>query len=230
MGQLHRMTQFKDKSDKAKSVNAGLFTYPSLMAADILLYRADLVPVGEDQKQHIELCRDLVGIFDHRYGKDILKMPEPFIPKVGARIMSLQEPDKKMSKSDENPKNFVSVIEDDKSIEKKIKAATTDLETEVKFNLEKKPGISNLLTIYSVLSGKTIPELETQYQGKMYGHLKVDLAEVVIQKLRPVREKYQDLMKNKDHLNALMKAGREKAQARAQKTLHAVYEATGLVR
>ncbi|MBY0369487.1 tryptophan--tRNA ligase [bacterium] len=230
MGQLNRMTQFKDKSDKTKNINVGLFTYPSLMAADILLYQADMVPVGEDQKQHIELCRDLVGFFENRYGKGILRMPEPFIPKVGARIMSLQEPDKKMSKSDDNTKNTVFVIEDEKSIEKKIKAATTDLDTAIKYDPEKKAGVSNLLTIYSVLSGKTFAELEAQYQGKMYGHLKVDLAELLIQKLKPVREKYQDLMKHKDHLDQLMKSGRERAQARAQSTLDAVYKATGLVR
>lgn len=230
MGYLNRMTQFKEKAEKhTKNINAGLFTYPVLMAADILLYQADLVPVGEDQKQHLELCRDLVGYFENRYGKGIFKMPAPMIGKSGARIMSLQDPLKKMSKSDENEKNFVSIIDDAKKIEKKIKGAATDSGSEIKYDVENKPGVANLLTIYSVLSGKTIEQLEKDYEGKMYGHLKVDLAEVVIQRLKPVREKYDDLMKNRDYLNQLLKAGAEKAQARAETTVKKVYEAVGLI-
>lgn len=229
MGNLNRMTQFKEKSEKTKNINAGLFTYPVLMAADILLYQADLVPVGEDQKQHLELCRDLVVYFENRYGLGILKMPDPHIGKLGARIMSLQDPTKKMSKSDENEKNFISLIDDPKKLEKKIKSATTDSGTEIKFDPENKAGLANLMTMYSVLSGKTMAELETQYEGKMYGHLKVDLADMVIQTLKPIREKHDDLMKNKDYLNQLMKAGKERAQLRAQQTLDAVYKATGLV-
>ncbi len=230
MGNLNRMTQFKEKSDKTKNINAGLFTYPVLMAADILLYQADLVPVGEDQKQHLELCRDLVVYFENRYGKDILKMPDPHIGKVGARVMSLQDPTKKMSKSDENEKNFISLIEDPKKIEKKIKSATTDSGTEIKFDPEGKEGLANLMTIYSVLSGKSMADLEKQYEGKMYGHLKVDLAELVVQTLKPIREKHDDLMKNKDYLDQLMKSGKQRAQVRARQTLDAVYQATGLVR
>lgn len=231
MGYLNRMTQFKEKSEKnAKNINAGLFTYPVLMAADILLYQADLVPVGEDQKQHLELCRDIVGFFDRAYKPGVLKMPEPYIPKQGARIMSLQDPLKKMSKSDENEKNFVSVIDDPKKIEKKIKSAATDSDTVIQFDPEKKPGLSNLLTIYSVLSGKTTAQLEADYAGKMYGHLKVDLAGLVVDTLKPVQEKYQDLMKNRDHLENLMKKGADKARVRAQKTLENVYESVGLVR
>lgn len=230
MGYLNRMTQFKEKAEKhEKNINAGLFTYPVLMAADILLYQADLVPVGEDQKQHLELCRDLVGYFENRYGKGIFKMPEPLIGKTGARIMSLQDPTKKMSKSDENEKNFVSIIDDAKKIEKKIKSAATDSGSEIKFDVENKPGVANLLTIYSVLSGKTIEQLEKDYEGKMYGHLKVDLAEVVIQKLKPAREKYEELMKNKDHLDQLLRAGAEKAAVRAEATTKKVYEAVGLI-
>ncbi|MBC7419824.1 MAG: tryptophan--tRNA ligase [Bdellovibrio sp.] len=230
LGFLNRMTQFKEKSEKhEKNVNAGLYTYPVLMAADILLYQADLVPVGEDQRQHLELCRDLVGFFKNRYGDRILKMPEAHIEKLGARIMSLQDPLKKMSKSDENDKNFVSMIDDAKKIEKKIKSAATDSGSEIKFDVENKAGVSNLLTIYSVLSGKTIPQLEADYQGKMYGHLKVDLAEVVIQTFKPVKEKYDDLMKNRDHLDQLLKQGAEKAEARARTTISQVYEAVGLV-
>lgn len=229
MGYLNRMTQFKEKSETAKTINAGLFMYPVLMAADILLYQADLVPVGEDQKQHLELCRDLVGYFENRYGKGIFKMPEPYIGKMGARVMSLQDPTKKMSKSDENDKNFVSIIDDAKKIEKKIKSAATDSGSEIKFDPENKAGVANLLTIFSVLSGKTIEQLEKDYEGKMYGHLKVDLAEVVIQTLKPVREKYDDLMKNRDHLDQLLVSGAERAQERSSKTIKSVYEAVGLL-
>lgn len=231
MGYLNRMTQFKEKAEKhIKNVNSGLYTYPVLMAADILLYQADLVPVGEDQRQHLELTRDIVGFFDNRYGEGVFKMPDAYLGKLGARIMSLQDPDKKMSKSDENDKNYVSIIDDAKKIEKKIKSATTDSGTEIKFDAEKKPGLSNLLTIYSVLSGKSIEQIEKDYAGKMYGHLKVDLAELVVQTLRPVKESYDDLMKNKDHLDQLLKSGAERAQARAQVTLDNVYKTVGLLR
>jgi tryptophanyl-tRNA synthetase len=231
MGYLNRMTQFKEKSEKnIKNINAGLYTYPVLMAADILLYQADMVPVGEDQKQHIELCRDLVGFFENRYGSGIFKMPQPFIGKMGARIMALQDPEKKMSKSDENQKNFISIIDDAKNIEKKIKSATTDSGTEIRFDAENKPGLANLLTIYSVLSQKTMDQLEQDYAGKMYGHLKVDLADLVVETLKPVREKYDELMKNRDHLDALLKEGAERAQIRARGTLDNVYKAVGLVR
>lgn len=230
MGYLNRMTQFKEKSEKhVKNINAGLFTYPVLMAADILLYQADIVPVGEDQKQHLELCRDLVGYFENRYTKGVFKMPSPHIGKTGARIMSLQDPDKKMSKTDENEKNFVSIIDDPKKIEKKIKSATTDSDTLIKFDPENKAGLSNLMTIYSVFSGKTTDQIEQEYAGKMYGHLKVDLAELVVEKLRPVRERYEDLMKNRDHLDDLLKSGAERAQARARMTLDHVYKTVGLV-
>lgn len=231
MGYLNRMTQFKEKSEKhVKNINAGLYTYPVLMAADILLYQADLVPVGEDQRQHLELCRDIVGFFENRYGEGIFKMPDAYVGKLGARVMSLQEPGKKMSKSDENEKNFVSIIDDAKKIEKKIKSAATDSGTEVRFDPENKAGLSNLMTIYSVLSGKSIEQLEADYTGKMYGHLKVDLAELVVSTLAPVKAKYDDLMKNKDHLDALMKSGAERARARSRGTLDQVYKAVGLVR
>lgn len=229
MGYLNRMTQFKEKSAKTNNINAGLFTYPVLMAADILLYQADLVPVGEDQRQHLELCRDIVGFFQNSYGEGTFKMPEAYIGKMGARIMSLQDPDKKMSKSDENEKNFVSIIDDPKKIEKKIKSATTDSGTEIKFDPENKAGLSNLMTIYSVLSGKTTTQLEQDYAGKMYGHLKVDLAELVVETLKPVRAKYDDLMKHKDHLDDLLSNGAERAQERARKTLTQVYDRIGLV-
>jgi tryptophanyl-tRNA synthetase len=230
MGYLNRMTQFKEKAEKnVKNINAGLFTYPVLMAADILLYQADKVPVGEDQRQHLELCRDIVGFFERAYKPGIFKMPEAHIGKLGARIMSLQDPLKKMSKSDENEKNYVSIIDDAKKIEKKIKAAATDSGTEIKFDVENKAGVSNLLTIYSALTGQTIPELEQKYVGKMYGHLKVDLAEVVIETLKPVKIKYDELMLNKDYLNQLMKSGAERARERASQTLKQTYDAIGLV-
>jgi tryptophanyl-tRNA synthetase len=230
MGYLNRMTQFKEKSEKnVKNINAGLYTYPVLMAADILLYQADLVPVGEDQRQHLELCRDIVGFFENRYGEGTFKMPEAYVGKMGARVMSLQEPEKKMSKSDENEKNYVSIIDDPKKIEKKIKSATTDSGTEITFDPENKAGLSNLMTIYSVLSGKTTEQLEKDYAGKMYGHLKVDLADLVVETLKPVREKYDELMKNRDHLDQLMQSGAERAQIRALETLNKVYKNVGLI-
>ncbi len=231
MGFLNRMTQFKEKAEKhVKNVNSGLFTYPVLMAADILLYQADLVPVGEDQRQHLELTRDIVGFFEHRYGTGVFKLPDAYVGKQGARIMSLQEPEKKMSKSDDNEKNFVSIIDDAKKIEKKIKSATTDSGSDITFDLDKKPGLSNLMTIYSVLSEKSIQQLETDYAGKMYGHLKVDLADLVVETLRPVREQYDLLMKNRDYLDELLKKGASRAQVRARTTLDRVYQSVGLVR
>lgn len=230
MGYLNRMTQFKDKSEKhPKNINAGLYTYPVLMAADILLYQADLVPVGEDQRQHLELTRDIVGFWQNRYGEGVFKMPDAYVGKMGARVMALQEPDKKMSKSDENDKNFISIIDDFKKIEKKIKGAATDSGTEIKYDPENKAGLSNLMTIYSVLSGKTTDQIEKDYEGKMYGHLKVDLADLVVSTLKPVREKYDDLMKNKDYLDQLMKEGADRAAARARVTLDNVYKTVGIL-
>jgi len=231
MGYLNRMTQFKEKSEKhVKNINAGLYSYPVLMAADILLYQADLVPVGEDQRQHLELCRDIVGFFENRYGPGVFKLPEAYVGKQGTRVMSLQDPHKKMSKSDENDKNYVLIIDDPKKIEKKIKGATTDSGSEITFDVENKAGLANLMTIYSVLSGKSTKEIEEAYVGKMYGHLKVDLADLVVDTLNPVREKYLDLMKNKDYLDSVMKSGAERAQVRAEKTLAAVYDRVGLIR
>ncbi len=230
MGYLNRMTQFKEKAERhVKNVNAGLFTYPVLMAADILLYQVDMVPVGEDQRQHMELARDIVGFWENRYGPGIFKLPEAYVGKVGARIMSLQDPSKKMSKSDDNEKNFIAIIDDPKVVEKKIKSATTDSDTVVKYDLENKAGLANLMNIYSVMTGKSFEEIEKLYEGKMYGHLKVDLAEIVVSTLTPVREKYLDLMKNQDYLDKLMNEGAMKAEARSEATLKKVYEATGLV-
>jgi tryptophanyl-tRNA synthetase len=230
MGNLNRMTQFKEKSEKhTKNINAGLYTYPVLMAADILLYQTDIVPVGEDQRQHLELARDIVIFFHNRYG-ETFKMPEAYIGKVGAKIMSLQDPLKKMSKSDEDPKAFVSIIDAPKTIEKKIKSAMTDSGEVVSFNPEEKAGISNLMTIYSVFSGKSYQEIESDFAGKMYGHLKVALADLVVEKLKPVQGKYQDLMKNQDYLFQVMKKNAERARERANKTLLDVYHKVGLVK
>jgi tryptophanyl-tRNA synthetase len=230
LGYLNRMTQFKDKAEKhEKNVNAGLYTYPILMAADILLYQADLVPVGEDQRQHLELCRDIVGFFEHRYGEGAFKMPQAYIGKMGAKIMALQDPTKKMSKSDENEKNFVSIIDEPKKIEKKMKSAATDSGTEIKYDPENKLGLSNLMVIYSVLGNKTLEEIEKDYEGKMYGHLKVDLAELTVQTLTPIREKYLDLMKNRDYLDQTLKNGAMRAAARAQRTMNEVYQRVGLI-
>jgi tryptophanyl-tRNA synthetase len=229
MGALNRMTQFKDKSAKGeKNLNAGLFTYPALMAADILLYDTNLVPIGEDQKQHLELTRDLAQHFNNQYGPTFV-MPEPFIPKQGARIMSLLDPNKKMSKSDENPNQYINLLDDPKLITKKVKSATTDSGTEIKFDEENKPGVSNLLTIHSVLSGKSIPELEAHFAGKMYGHLKLETAEVVCATLAPVQARYNDFMKNKDYLHSIMKKHAARASEKAAAKLADVYGKVGFI-
>lgn len=215
IGELERMTQFKDKSAGKEGVSAALLTYPPLMATDILLYSTDLVPVGEDQKQHLELTRDLAERFNKKYN-DILTIPEVRIPKVGARIMSLQEPTKKMSKSDPNKKATITLLDEPSAIVKKIKSAVTDSEGIVKFDIENKPGVSNLLSIYSILSGKSIASLEEMYEGKGYGDFKADLAEVVVDTLRPIQEKYNELM-NSPELDEILDLGAEKANKAANK-------------
>lgn len=228
LGELERMTQFKDKSAGKESVLAGLLTYPPLMAADILLYSADLVPVGEDQKQHIELTRDLAERFNKKYS-EIFTIPDAHIPKVGARIMSLQDPAKKMSKSDQNKKGFISLLDDPKQIEKKIKSAVTDSEGTVKFDKANKPGISNLMAIYSILGGKTIAELEEMYAGKGYGSFKADLAEVVINTLAPIQERYYQLI-DSEELNNILDEGAAKANKVASAMLNKMENAMGLGR
>jgi tryptophanyl-tRNA synthetase len=228
IGELERMTQFKDKSTGKDAVSSALLTYPPLMAADILLYSADLVPVGEDQKQHLELTRDLADRFNKKYN-DIFTMPEVRIPKVGARIMSLQDPLKKMSKSDPNQKGFISMLDDAKQIEKKIKSAVTDSEGIVRYNKENKPGVSNLLSIYSIFSGKAINEIETLYEGKGYGDFKGDLAEVVINALSPIQQKYTELM-NSTELDDILDQGAEKARFVANKMVTKMENAMGLGR
>ncbi|MCM2533692.1 tryptophan--tRNA ligase [Neobacillus pocheonensis] len=228
IGELERMTQFKDKSYGKEAVSASLLTYPPLMAADILLYNTDLVPVGEDQKQHMELTRDLAERFNKKYN-DILTIPEIRIPKVGARVMSLQEPTKKMSKSDVNKKSFITPLDDPKQIEKKIKSAVTDSEGIVKFDKENKPGVSNLLSIYSILGGKSIADLEEMYNGKGYGDFKGDLAEVVVNVFKPIQEKYYHLMES-SALDDILDQGAEKANLVANKTLRKMENAMGLGR
>lgn len=228
IGELERMTQFKDKSAGKEAVSASLLTYPPLMAADILLYNADLVPVGEDQKQHLELTRDLGERFNKKYA-DVLTIPDIRLPKIGARIMSLQEPAKKMSKSDPNNKSFITPLDEPKQIEKKIKSAVTDSDGIVKFDREHKPGVSNLLSIYSILSGKTIQELEQMYEGKGYGAFKGDLAEVVVNEFKPVQEKYYNLIES-TKLDDFLDEGADKANRVASSTLKRMENAMGLGR
>jgi tryptophanyl-tRNA synthetase len=228
IGELERMTQFKDKSSGKESVAAGLLTYPPLMAADILLYSTNLVPVGEDQKQHLELTRDLAERFNKKYN-DIFTVPEVRIPKVGARIMSLQDPTKKMSKSDPNQKAFISILDEPKQIEKKIKSAVTDSEGTVKFDKENRPGISNLISIYSILAKKSISEIEEHYEGKGYGVFKADLSEVLINELEPIQNKYRELMES-SYLDEVLDNGAAKANAAANKMLKKMENAMGLGR
>jgi len=228
MGQLNRMTQYKDKSKKlGENVNAGLFTYPVLMAADILLYQTDLVPVGEDQKQHLELARDLAERFNNRYSPTF-KIPEPLIKKEGARIMSLQNPEKKMSKSDENENAYILILDKPDDIRKKIKRAVTDSIGEVKYR-EEQPGIMNLMTIYSAFSGCSIEDIERKYEGQGYSQFKEDLAEVVIEGMAPIQERYNDYMNNKDYLEKVYKQGAERARYVSNKTLSKVYRKVGFV-
>ena len=231
MGELNRMTQFKDKSSKhANNINVGLFSYPVLQAADILLYQADKVPVGDDQKQHLELTRDIATRFNNIYG-DVFKVPEPFIPEFGARVMSLQDPTKKMSKSDENPNGYIMLLDEPKKIEKKLKRAVTDSDEQARiyFDTAEKAGVSNLLTLLSVATGKTIEELVPAYEDKMYGHLKKDTAEAVVAMVEPIQARFNEIRQDKTELERIMKLGADKASARAAETLSAVYKSVGFV-
>lgn len=229
MGELSRMTQFKDKSQRhAANINAGLFTYPVLMAADILLYQANAVPVGADQKQHLELARDIAGRFNLRYSETFV-LPEPFIPAAGARVMSLLDPAVKMSKSDENLNSLVALLDPPDLIRTKLRRAVTDSETEVRYDLENKAGVSNLLSIHSVLSGQSMAQLEAYFEGRMYGALKDETAEVVIEALRPVQERYDQIMSDRTYLEGILAAGTADAQRRARRTLGKVYRKVGLV-
>lgn len=226
-GELGRMTQFKDKSAKhADNINTGLFTYPVLMAADILLYNADLVPVGADQKQHVELARNIAQRFNNAYS-DTFVLPEPFIPKVGARVMSLQEPTKKMSKSDTNEKSYVILTDTPDMILKKFKGAVTDSEGVVKYDTTEKPGISNLMGIYSVMTGKGFEEIEKEFDGQGYGTFKTAVAESVIDTLRPIQDEYTRLLADKAYIESVLKDGAQKAQYQANKILNKVYKKVG---
>lgn len=225
-GELSRMTQFKDKSKNKESAPTGLFTYPVLMAADILLYDTDVVPVGNDQKQHIELCRDLAVRVNGKY-PDTFVIPDGRFLKEGARIMALDDPYKKMSKSAENVHSRISLLDEPSKIKKSIMKATTDSEGVIRFDVENKPGISNLLNIYSVLSGTPIPELEKNYEGKGYGDFKKDLVEVTCQTLAPIRARFDEI-RYSDELIQILKDGAQKADAIAQKTMKRVKENFGL--
>lgn len=230
-GELSRMTQFKDKSARyEENINAGLFDYPVLMAADILLYQTTQVPVGEDQKQHLELSRDVAARFNALYG-EVFKVPEPFIPKSGARVMSLLEPTKKMSKSDDNRNNVIGLLEDPKSVVKKIKRAMTDGDEPpvVRYDVKNKAGISNLLDILSGVTGDSIAELEQKFEGQMYGHLKGAVAEAVSGMLTGLQARYSHFRNDEALLEQIMRDGATKARAQAQETLKKVYEAVGFV-
>ena len=225
-GELSRMTQFKDKSKNKESAPAGLFTYPILMAADILLYDTDVVPVGNDQKQHIELCRDIAIRVNGKYDKTFV-VPEGRFLKAGARVMALDDPTKKMSKSAENIHSRISLLDEPSKIKKSIMKATTDSEGSVRFDIENKPGISNLLNIYSALSGISIEDLETRYEGKGYGDFKKDLVEVTVDALATIRERYEEI-RGSEELIRVLKDGAEKADAIAQRTKKRVKENFGL--
>lgn len=235
-GEMGRMTQFKDKSARhSENINVGLFTYPVLMAADILLYQTNQVPVGEDQKQHLEITRDIANRFNAIYaeqnGGNLFTEPQVFIPKSGARVMSLQEPDKKMSKSDDNRNNVIGLLENPKDVAKKIKRAVTDSDEPpvVRYDRQNKAGVSNLLDILSGVSGKTIAELEKEFEGKMYGHLKTAVAEEVSAMLSGLQERFYHFRNDEALLDKIAAEGAQKASARAEKTLDSVYKAIGFV-
>ena len=230
-GELSRMTQFKDKSAKnADNINGGLFTYPSLMAADILLYQPDYVPVGEDQKQHVELCHTIARRFNGIYG-DVFKLPEPYVPKVGARIMSLTNPTAKMSKSENEDTGRVLLMDTPETIMRQFKRAITDSDTEncVHYDKEKKPGVSNLMTIYSACTGKSYDEIEREFAGCGYGKFKPAVGETVVETLRPIREEAQRIMKDKAYLESVYKDGAQRASFVAEKTMRKVYKKVGFV-
>lgn len=227
MGELNRMTQFKDKASKhADNINAGLYTYPVLMAADILLYQADVVPVGQDQKQHLEITRDIAQRFNSLYG-EVFTVPEAYIPKAGAKIMSLQDPLKKMSKSDENANAAVFLLDDRDSIIRKFKRAVTDSDTVVRHS-EEKPGISNLMDIYGCVTGKDAASIEQEFDGRGYGEFKMAVGEAVADELAPLQKRYQELMADKAYLDAMIRANDEKAAGYAIKTLRKAYKKVGL--
>lgn len=227
-GELGRMTQFKEKSERhPDNINAGLFDYPVLMAGDILLYNTDLVPVGADQKQHLEITRDIAIRFNNIYG-DVFRVPEPYIPKLGARVMSLQEPTKKMSKSDENENGFIAILDDPDTIVRKLRRAVTDSEGSVMAR-EDKPGVTNLMGILGALTGQTMEQIEDAFAGKGYGDLKSAVTDAVIGELSPIQAEYKRLIADKGQLEALMKEGWEKAARVANRTMAKVYRKMGFI-
>ncbi len=229
MGELNRMTQFKDKSAKhADNINSGLFTYPVLMAADILAYNADLVPVGEDQKQHLEITRDIAERFNSLYG-NTFKIPEPYIKKTGARIMGLQNPTAKMSKSATDPMDKILLTDSPDEIRKKFKKAVTDSENCVRYDVENKPGVSNLMTIYGIIKNKSMEDIEKEFEGNGYGNFKTAVAEAVVERLEPLQKKYNELLENPDKLKAIYEKGDKKAKEKTDKLLKEVYKKVGLV-
>ena len=231
MGELERMTQYKDKIAKhTDNINLGLFSYPVLMAADILLYQTKAVPVGADQKQHLELARDLAHRMNNAYGP-LFTLPEPYLPstEAGGRIMSLLEPEKKMSKSDDNTGNYIALLDDPKTILKKVKRAVTDTDTSIRYDRDNKPGVSNLLTLLSGATGKPIAELELAYEGKGYGHLKTDTGEAIVALLEPIQTEFHRLRDDETELARIMKQGADKARERANRTLTQVKNVMGLV-
>ena len=228
-GELGRMTQFKEKAQRhTDNINAGLYTYPVLMAADILLYQTDLVPVGEDQKQHLELTRDVAQRFNNIYG-DVFTIPEPYIPKVGARIMSLQDPEKKMSKSDENPNAYISLLDEPDVIMRKFRRAVTDSEATVRYDEKNKPGISNLMSIYSSITGKSYEVIEKEFEDLGYGDFKTAVGQTVVDTLKPIQEKHDQLMADRAYLDNIMKDGAQRAESLSYRTLRKVYKKVGLV-
>ncbi len=228
-GELSRMTQFKDKSAKnADNINAGLFTYPALMAADILLYQADLVPVGGDQKQHVEICRDIANRFNGIYG-ETFKIPEPYIPPVGARVMSLTSPENKMSKSDKDPSGCVYMLEKPEDILRKFKKAVTDSDACVRYDPAEKPGVSNLMQIYAAATGRTFEAIEAEFAGKGYGDFKKTVGEAVVELLRPIREETERLLSDKAYLETVYRSGAERAARVANRTLGKAYKKVGLL-
>ncbi len=227
MGELNRMTQFKDKASKhANNINAGLYTYPVLMAADILLYQADAVPVGKDQLQHLEITRDIAQRFNSVYG-DVFTVPEPFIGKTGAKIMSLQEPEKKMSKSDDNPNASIFLMDDPDTIIRKFKKAVTDMEASVRYDAVKQPGICNLMDIYGSCTGKSTAEIEREFDGKGYGEFKLAVGEAVVSVLKPVQERFDELIRDKSYIDTMIRKNAEKAGYYANKTLRKAQKKVG---
>ena len=227
-GELNRMTQFKDKSKNSKNINSGLYTYPILMASDILLYQSHLVPVGSDQKQHLELARNLAIRFNHKYS-DTFTIPKAHIPKQGSRIMSLQNPENKMSKTDVNLNNIITLLDTPKNIKKKISRSVTDSGSEIKYEEKNKPGLSNLINIYHSLTNESINSIENKYVGKMYSHFKNDLSDIIIDALNPINLKYEKIINDKNVLSKILQEGLEYARSKSIKTLTKVYRKVGFI-